>query len=193
MATYRNRNQNKKFYRINQYISAPEVRLIDEDARQIGVVSITEARRLSQESGIDLVEIAPLAKPPVVKMIDFAKFKYQEAKKLKAEKRGIKGGEMKEIQATPFISQNDYETALNKAKKFLATGNKVKLSIKFQGRQIQHPEFGHNLVTRFRQDLADVSILEGEAKLIGKRLMATLSPYKQKVEPKPNEKSQPQT
>lgn len=178
MATYRNRNQNKKFYRINQYISAPEVRLINDTAKQIGVMPLAQARHLSQESGLDLVEIAPLAKPPVVKMIDFAKFKYQEAKKLKAEKRGLKGGEMKEIQATPFISQNDYETAINKAKKFLTTGNKVKLSIKFLGRQIQHPEFGHHLIHRFGQDLADISILEGETKLIGKRLLATLSPHK---------------
>ena len=76
MATYRNQNQNKKFYKINQYINAQEVRLVDEDAKQIGVVSIMEARRMSQETGLDLVEIAPLAKPPVVKLIEFAKFKF---------------------------------------------------------------------------------------------------------------------
>jgi len=178
MATYRNQTQNKKFYKTNQYISAPEVRLIDEDAKQIGVVSIGEARRLSQESGLDLVEIAPMAKPPVVKLIEFAKFKYQESKKLKAEKRGIKGGETKEIQMTPFISDNDYDTAVNKGKKFLATGNKIKLSIKFQGRQIQHPEFGHQLVARYTSDLSEIASPEGEPKLMGKRLLFTLSPVK---------------
>lgn len=178
MATYRNQTQSKKFYKINHYISAPEVRLIDEDAKQIGILSIAEARKISAETGLDLVEIAPLAKPPVVKLIDFSKFKYQEAKKLKAEKKGIKGGETKEIQMTPFISQNDYDTAVNKAKKFLATGNKIKLSIKFQGRQIQHTEFGHQLVEKFKNNLSEVAAPEGEPKLMGKRLLFTLSPVK---------------
>lgn len=181
MATYRNQNQNKKIYRTNQYISAPEVRLIDEDARQIGIVSISEARRMSQETGLDLVEIAPLAKPPVVKLIEFTKFKYQESKKLKSEKKGIKGGEMKEIQMTPFISSNDYETGLKKAQRFLTTGNKVKLSIKFQGRQIQKKEFGYNLISKFTADLKDFGSPEGEAKLMGKRLLFTLAPAKKKT------------
>jgi translation initiation factor IF-3 len=180
MATYRNINQNQKRYRINQYITASEVRLIDEDAKQIGVMAIGEARNMATETGLDLVEIAPLAKPPVVKLIEFAKFKYQESKKLKAEKRGIKGGETKEIQTTPFVSQNDYETALNRAKRFLSAGNKVKFSIKFQGREIQHPEFGHELVSRFKNDLADQAGLEGDAKLMGKRLYATFSPIAKK-------------
>ena len=178
MATYRNQNQNRKFYKINQYISAPEIRLIDEDAKQIGVVSITEARRMSQETGLDLVEVAPLAKPPVVKLIEFTKFKYQEAKKLKAEKKGIKGGEMKEVQMTPFISDNDYDTGIKKSIRFLTTGNKVKLSIKFQGRQIQRKEFGYTLIEKFKTDLKDYGSPEGEAKLIGKRLLFTLAPTK---------------
>lgn len=178
MATYRNQNQNKKFYRTNQYIQASEVRLIDEEAKQIGVLSIGEARKMAQETGLDLVEVAPMAKPPVVKLIEFTKFKYQEAKKLKAEKKGIKGGEMKEVQMTPFISDNDYETGVKKSIKFLTTGNKVKLSIKFQGRQIQKPEFGHQLVERFKNDLADISAPEGTAKLIGKRLLITFTPVK---------------
>jgi len=188
MATYRNLNQNKKFYKINHYIIAPEVRLIDEDAKQIGVMSIADARKLSFESGLDLVEIAANAKPPVVKLIEFAKFKYQEAKKLKSEKKGLKGGETKEIQMTPFISDNDYETGIKKAQRFLTTGNKVKLSIKFQGRQIQHQEFGHNLVEKFKTDLAEFGSPEGESKLMGKRLMFTLGPSKKKVQ-KTNEET----
>ncbi len=178
MATYR--NQNKKFYKINQYITAPEVRLIDEDAKQIGIMSITDARQQAYQTGLDLVEIAPMAKPPVIKLIEFSKFKYQEAKKMKAEKRGIKGGELKEIQMTPFISQNDYETAVRKANKFLTTGNKVKLSIKFQGRQIQRKEFGYQLIDRFTKDLSAISAPEGEARLMGKRLLFTLTPVKAK-------------
>lgn len=178
MATYR--HPNKKFYKINQYITAPEVRLVDQEAKQIGVMPIAEARQKAYQAGLDLVEIAPLAKPPVVKLIEFSKFKYQEAKKMKAEKRGIKGGELKEIQMTPFISQNDYETAIRKAQRFLTTGNKVKLSIKFQGRQIQRKEFGYQLIDRFKNDLSSISAPEGEAKLLGKRLFYTLTPVKTK-------------
>jgi translation initiation factor IF-3 len=186
MATYRTVNQSKKFYKINQYISAPEVRLIDEDAKQIGVMPIADARQQALITGLDLVEIAPLAKPPVVKLIEFAKFKYQESKKLKAEKRGIKGGDTKEVQMTPFISDNDYETGLKKSIRFLTTGNKVKLSIKFQGRQIQRKEFGYNLINRYTADLTDYGTPEGEAKLMGKRLLFTISPSAKKKAVKTN-------
>lgn len=189
LATYRNQNQNRKFYKINQYISASEVRLIDEDAKQIGVLSISDARKMSQETGLDLVEVAPLAKPPVVKLIEFTKFKYQESKKLKAEKKGIKGGEMKEVQMTPFISDNDYDTGIKKSIRFLTTGNKVKLSIKFQGRQIQRKEFGYNLIDKFKTDLKDYGSPEGEAKLIGKRLLFTLAPTKKTKVKTENEKT----
>ena len=186
MATYRTVNQSHKYYTINQYISAPEVRLIDEDAKQIGVMPIAQAREQALITGLDLVEIAPLAKPPVVKLIEFAKFKYQESKKLKAEKRGIKGGDTKEVQMTPFISDNDYETGLKKSIRFLTTGNKVKLSIKFQGRQIQRKEFGYNLINRYTADLKDYGTPEGEAKLMGKRLLFTISPSTKKKPVKTN-------
>jgi len=168
----------QKFYRINRQITAPTLRLLDEDGKQIDILSLAEAINLSQESGLDLVEISGSAKPPVVKLIEFSKFRYQQAKKAKAEKKGFKGGETKEIQMTPFIGQGDYDTRIKKAKEFLATGNKVKLSIKFQGRQIQKPEFGHQLIERFKNDLAEFSAPEGSAKLIGKRLLITFTPVK---------------
>jgi len=151
MGSYRN-NKNKKFYRINQYITAPTIRLIQDDGKQIGVVSIREALQKAQQSGLDLVEIAPKAKPPVVKLINFAKFKYQEAKRLKAEKKGSRRGELKEIQMKPFIGQGDYQTKLKKIEKFLNTGNKVKLSIKFLGRQIIHKEFGYDLIEKLKKE-----------------------------------------
>lgn len=163
------------FYKINQYITAPEIRLIDEKAKQIGILSLSEALGKAQATGLDLVEIAPKAKPPVVKLISFAKFKYQEAKKAKAEKRGSQKGGLKEIQAKPFIGQGDYETKLKRAQKFLNTGNKVKLSIKFLGRQIIHKEFGYELVERFKKDLAPIATEEGETRLIGKRLITTFT------------------
>jgi translation initiation factor IF-3 len=168
----------QKYYRINRQITAPTLRLLDEEGKQIDVVTLAQAFQLSSESGLDLVEIAGKAVPPVVKLIEFSKFKYQEAKKAKAEKKGTKGGETKEIQMTPFIGQGDYDTRVKKAKEFLTTGNKVKLSIKFQGRQIQKPEFGHQLFERFKNDLADISAAEGIPKLIGKRLLVTFSPVK---------------
>ena len=186
---YYQRYSGYRNYRINQYISAPNVRLIDEDAKQIGVMTISEARQQSEISGLDLIEIAPKATPPVVKLISLSKFKYQEAKKLKAEKKGIKGGELKEIQMTPFISQNDFDTRVRKAKDFLSTGNKIKLSVKFQGRQIAHQEFGYKIVQKFKDSLIDEAQAEGEAKLIGKRLFTTFSPIKNKKIK--NEKSSP--
>jgi translation initiation factor IF-3 len=177
----RKNKQPRKFYKINHYITAPQVRLLDEQGKQIGVISINEARQQARENELDLVEINGKAQPPVVKMISFSKFRYQESKKLKAEKRGIKGGTLKEVQMSPFIGENDYQIRINRSKKFLTTGNKVKLSIKFQGRQVVHKEFGHDLAKRFTSDLQDHGTPEGEAKLIGKRLFMTFTPSKQKV------------
>jgi len=181
LSSFRNKNSNQKFYKINQYITASEVRLLDDQGKQIGVLPLSKARSMSQETGLDLIEINGNAVPPVIKLISFSKFKYQESKKLQSEKKGIKGGELKEIQMSPNIGQNDYQIRVDKSKKFLATGNKIKLSIKFQGRQMTHQEFGHDLVAKFKSDLQEVATAEGEAKLIGKRLMITFAPSKKKV------------
>lgn len=171
-------NTNRKFYKINNYINAPTIRLLDDAGKQIGIVPLEEARKQAFETGLDLVEINGNALPPVVKLISFSKFKYQESKKLKSEKKGVKGGDLKEIQMSPFIGPGDYETMLKRSQKFLTAGNKIKLSVKFQGRQMNHPEFGHNLVAKVKIDLQDFGLAEGEAKLIGKRLMLTFTPSK---------------
>jgi len=181
LSSFKNKSSNHKFYKINQYITASQVRLLDDQGKQINVMSMSEARTMSQETGLDLIEINGNAVPPVVKLISFSKFKYQEAKKLQSEKKGIKGGELKEIQMSPNIGQNDYQIRVDRSKKFLATGNKIKLSIKFQGRQMAHQQFGHDLVAKFKSDLSEVATAEGEAKLIGKRLMITFTPSKKKV------------
>jgi len=181
LSSFKNKSTNRKFYKINQYITASQVRLLDDQGKQINVMSMSEARTMSQETGLDLIEINGNAVPPVVKLISFSKFKYQEAKKLQSEKKGIKGGELKEIQMSPNIGQNDYQIRVDRSKKFLATGNKIKLSIKFQGRQMAHQQFGHDLVAKFKSDLSEVAAAEGEAKLIGKRLMITFTPSKKKV------------
>ncbi len=170
--------RNDTRYRVNFQINVPTVRLLSDDGKQIGIMSLTEAKQQATDTGLDLVEVGPNAVPPVVKLISFSKFKYQEAKKQQAEKKGVKGGDIKEIQMTPFIGQGDYETRLKKAKDFLTTGNKIKLSIKFQGRQITRKEFGYQLIDRFKQDLVEYAALEGDAKLLGKRLFQTLTPLK---------------
>jgi len=178
----------RKFYKINQYITAPQVRLIDENSKQIGILSLYDAKQKSHQTGLDLVEIVGKAKPPVVKLIDFAKFKYQEAKKEKNNRKDSKSGELKEIHMKPFIGQSDYETLLKKAQKFLSTGNKVKLCVKFLGRQITKKEFGYKLAERFQKDLEDVSTPEGNTKLAGKRLFLTLTPTKKINKPSEKEK-----
>jgi len=165
----------KQYYNTNYYINHPTVRLIDEDAKQIGVMTIEEARARSRDTGLDLVEISPQANPPVVKLISFSKFKYQEDKKRNQEKKKTKGGDLKEIKMTPFIGDGDYQTRLKKAKKFLTTGNKVKLSIKFLGRQITRKEFGYDLANRFTTDLEEIAQPETEAKLMGKILIQIFS------------------
>ena len=171
-------NTNRKFYKINHYITAPTLRLLSDDGKQIGIMSLDEARRQSQETGLDLVEVNGNAVPPVIKLISFSKFKYQEAKKLKAEKKGVKGGDLKEVQLSPFIGAGDYETRIKRSQKFLTSGNKIKLSVKFQGRQLNHKEFGYTLIEKVKTDLQEFGTPEGEAKFIGRRLMLTFTPSK---------------
>ncbi len=165
-------------YKINFQITAKEVRLLDEFAKQIGIVSIDDARQKARENGQDLVEIVSKANPPIVKMISFSKFKYQESKKDKQQRKGDKGGELKELQFSPFIGEADLGTRIKKAQGYLTDGNKVKISIKFQGRQITKVEFGHQLVDKIKVALAEYAQAEGEAKLLGKRLFLTLTPIK---------------
>jgi len=172
------KKQNRTYYKTNYYINYPEVRLVDENGGQIGVLSIEEARLKAKESGLDLVEIAPKAKPPVVKLIDFAKFRYQEEKKKKEERKKSKAGELKEVKMTPFIGEGDYETRVKRAKRFLTTGNKVKLSIKFLGRQITKKEFGHQLADRFLKDLEEFGQPEAGRKFLGKLLIQIITPKK---------------
>ena len=182
--------QVERLYRINDRITAPEVRLIDEYAKQIGLVSLAEAKQYSYDSGKDLIEIVSKANPPIVKLIELSKFKYQESKKLKTQAKGDKrGGELKEIQLTLNISQNDYDTRIRKAKSFLSTGNKVKLNVKYKGREITKKEFGFDLASRFQKDLSEISAPEGEPKLIGKRLQLILKPVKSSPKSSNNEET----
>lgn len=178
---YQNRHR-KDFYRTNWQIRAQEVRLIGDDGNLIGVVSIDEARRLALEKKLDLVEIAPMAKPPVVKIIDFAKFKYEQKKKNKEEKKKSKGtGKIKEIRLRPFIGEADLKTRLERAKKEFAQENDLlRIVIRFKGRQITKQEFGRALLERIKRELAEFYQAENEPRLMGKQLILNLKPVKKK-------------
>jgi len=165
-----------KFYRINQYIQAKEVRVVDEKGVQIGVMPIFNAIQKARETGVDLVEVSPKAVPPVCKIIDFKKFKYIEAKKEKVEKKEQKGGELKEIVLSPFIATNDLNTRKNRIKEFLKDGNKVKVRVKFSGRELSKKAFGERILNQLVTDLVEIADKEGEAKFQGRELFLTLSP-----------------
>lgn len=178
----RNRFQpNPKYqYRINERIFAQQLRVLDAEGKQIGILSRSEALTKAREEGLDLVEIAGHAQPPVVKIIDFNKFLYQQSKKKQEEKRKAKVSETKEIRLGPFMSENDLMVSVRKGREFLSEGDKIRLVLKFRGRQITHPEFGHAIIRKVTDNLADISKIEREAHLEGKQLIALLSPERKK-------------
>lgn len=165
------------FYRTNWQIRASSVRLINQKGKQIGVFSLTEARKKAQEEQLDLVEIAPKASPPVVKLIDFDKFKYQEAKKQKEERKKQAKG-IKEIQATPFIGEQDLEVRLKRAERFLKKGYRVRLVVRFMGRQITQKSYGYDLINKIAESISELGKLEEKPRLRGKRLIVFFKPIK---------------
>lgn len=165
-------------YRINHQIQAKEVRLLREDGTQVGVVVLAEALSQAKTEGVDLVEIAPNAVPPVVKLIDYKKFLYQIAKRERESKASQKKVELKEVRLTPFMAQNDFDNKVGRAKEWLEEGNKVRISIKFVGRQLSHKEFGTQVMTRAMQVLGEGASFDQEPKWVGKQFMATVSPVK---------------
>lgn len=169
--------KNKLFWRTDTQIYAPEVRLIGEDGKQAGVVKVTEALSKAKEAGLTLVEIAANAKPPIVKIVDFGKFRYAEEKKLRKQAKGSKGGELKEIRFSPFIAQADYETRLKRVKEFLEEKNKVKIVVVFLGRQMGSKPFGYKLIERIKGDLGENISVDMEPKFLGRHLITIISPY----------------
>lgn len=163
-------------WRTNKQIRAPEVRLIGEDDKQIGVLTSEEALEKAKEKGLDLVEIAPKAKPPVVKIVDFGKFLYREEKKLKKQKKGAKTSELKEVRFSPFIADADYKTRLDRIEEFLRERNKVRITVKFKGRQMSAKKFGYELVDRILEDLGELAKIDQQAKFMGRHLIMTISP-----------------
>lgn len=180
---FKRHQDTKKFYRTNDRIFAHTLRVIDAEGRQIGIITKVEALAKAAELGMDLVEIAPQAQPPVAKIIDFNKFLYQEAKKKQEEKRKAKVSETKEIRLSPFISDNDLQVMVRRGREFLEDGDKVRIALKFRGRQITHPEFGKEVMSKFIESLSDISKVDREAHFEGNQLVALLSTERKKARP----------
>ena len=166
------------FYRRNHLITAQEIRLLDDEGKQIGVVSREEALRMGQDQGLDLVEIGPTAVPPVVKLIDYSKFLYQLKKKKQEEKKKTVKSETKEVQMSPFIGAHDFEIKLKRAHEFIEQGDKVRFVLKFRGREITKPALGRAVFTKAIDSLKEVAKVEKEMHMEGKRLIMVLSKVK---------------
>ena len=175
---------NRKFYRVNERIFSSTLRVLESNAKQLGILSRFEALQKARKLGLDLVEIAPNAKPPVAKIIDFKKFLYQEEKKKKEERKKSKASETKELRLGPFMNGHDLMVVLKKAREFLGDGNKVKFVVKFAGRQITHPEFGERILEKTIEHLSDVSKIEREKYFEGRQLLMILSPERKNAKEK---------
>lgn len=149
---------------INEQIRDREIRLIGEDGEQLGIMSAREAMKIAQEAELDLVKIAPAAKPPVCKIIDYGKYKYEQARKEKEAKKKQKTVEVKEVRLSPNIDTNDLNTKINNAKKFISKGNKVKVTLRFRGREMAHVQQSKHILDDFAETLADVAVVENRQK-----------------------------
>lgn len=171
---------NRKFYRTNEYITAHTLRVLDSEGKQIGVLSKFEALQKARLLELDLVEIAAGAKPPVAKIINYKKFLYQEEKKKREEKRKSKVSETKEIRLGPFMNEHDLDVMIRRGREFLGDGDKVRVVVKFIGRQITHPEFGQQIMQKFLFALSDISKTERDAHFEGKQYICILSPERKR-------------
>lgn len=174
------RPEQKQFYRTNERIFAHTLRVLDTDGKQIGVMPKYEALSRAREAGLDLVEVAPKATPPVARIIDFKKFLYQESKKKRDEKKKSKVSETKEVRLGPFMNDHDLDVMVRRAREFLADNDKVRFVMKFMGRQIVHPEFGQETLKKVLSSISDVAKVEREAHFEGKQLITIVSPEKRK-------------
>ncbi|HUL41138.1 MAG TPA: translation initiation factor IF-3 [Burkholderiales bacterium] len=168
----------EKELRINGEITAPEVRLIGTKGEQIGIVSISAANTMADEAETDLVEIAPLAKPPVCRLMDYGKYKYREAKKRHEAKLKQKQIQVKEIKFRPGTNEGDYQIKLRNLIRFLEDGDKTKVTLRFRGREMAHQEFGARLLKRVQNDLDSYGVVEQFPKMEGRQMVMVLSPKK---------------
>jgi translation initiation factor IF-3 len=166
-------------HQVNEAIRAREVRLIGPNGDQIGVVPLREALRMAQEADLDLVNVAPQAKPPVCRIMDYGKFRYEQSKREKEARKKQKTIQVKEVRLSPSIEEHDLQTKLRNVKKFLQSGDKVKLTIRFRGREITHQEIGLGILNRMAKEVEDLAQVERQPKLEGRQMIMILSPKQQ--------------
>ncbi len=172
----RPREEQKNRVRVNRMIRISPVRVIDQDGGQLGIMAVDEALSAAEAKGLDLVEVAPLARPPVVRIMDYGKFKFEQAKAARAAKKKQHTVQMKEIKFRPGIDDHDFEFKCRHAKEFLADGNKVKVTMMFRGRQMAHPELGKGVLERVAEVLGDVGKIEQDPKLEGRNMTMLMTP-----------------
>jgi len=162
--------------RFNEWIQSPRVRVIDENGDNLGIMLTNEAREQAAEVGLDLVEISPGADPPVAKFLDIGKFKYEAQKKANAQRKNQKTQEIKEIKMRPNIDDHDYETKMGKVREFLGDGDKVKLTLRFRGRELAHGQLGMQLLTRVHDDVQELAKVEQHPRMEGRQMLMVLAP-----------------
>ncbi len=165
-----------KQLRVNERIRAQEVRLVGEKGEQLGVMPLSQARETARKHNLDLVEVAPTAVPPVCRLLDYGKYKYEQAKKEQEARKNQKVSLLREVRLRPKIGDHDFEAKARIARKLLANGDKVKVTIMFRGREITHPELGRKLLQRMIESLQDVASLERQAVTEGRRMDIILAP-----------------
>ena len=176
--------------RTNDRIRVPEVRLVGPNGEQVGVVRIEDALRLAQEADLDLVEVSPDSQPPVVKIMDYGKFKYEQAQKLKEARRNQANTILKEVRFRLKIENHDYETKMKRALGFLQAGDKVKAMILFRGREQSRPEQGVRLLQRFAEDVSEFGTVESTPTIDGRNMVMVIAPHKNKSEVKTEQNAQ---
>ena len=163
-------------HQLNEDIRDSEIRLLGSTGEQLGIMSAAQAQRIADEQGLDLVKISPQATPPVCKLMDYGKFRFEQGKREKEAKKNQHVVEIKEIRMSPGIDVGDFNTKLKNAQKFLADGNRVKVSVRFRGREMAHTDIGKDLLVRFAEQCAEVATLDKEPKLEGRSMSIFLSP-----------------
>jgi translation initiation factor IF-3 len=156
-------------------IRIPQVRVIDEEGNQLGVMPTPRALEMAQERGLDLVEVAPMAAPPVVRFLDFGQYKYELTKREKEAKRRQRSVTFKEVRLSPKIGQGDFDTKLHRAVEFLEDGDRIKVTVRFRGRELTHPELGRNLLNKFAEAVKDHGVVERTPVLEGKSMFITIA------------------
>ncbi|MEZ0164146.1 translation initiation factor IF-3 [Kineococcus sp. LSe6-4] len=174
--------------RINDRIRVPEVRLVGPNGEQVGIVRVEDALRLADEAGLDLVEVAPTARPPVCKLMDFGKFKYESDMKAREARKNQTNTILKEIRFRLKIDPHDYGTKKGHVERFLKAGDKVKVMIMFRGREQSRPEMGFRLLQRLAEDVADLGSVESSPRQDGRNMVMVIGPHKKKAEAKAEER-----